>query len=235
MSRDPYGHFDAAYVLGALSAGERQEFERHLADCDRCRRAVADVAGLPGLLSRLDPADLERDPARVEGVDDPLPDTLLPRLLAEVSRESRRRRTRVFALSAAAAAAVAAVSVGVTAGVVGGQSPSSPTAVNVAAQPMTQLGQTQLTARVAMEPVAWGTRLSITCRYQTQGYTDAAALPDYSLVVRTRDGAEQQVATWRAVAGTPTTVTAATAARASQIASVEVRTTKGKPVLRLAG
>ena len=30
----PFAHDDAAYVLGALSPGERLEFERHLAGCD---------------------------------------------------------------------------------------------------------------------------------------------------------------------------------------------------------
>jgi hypothetical protein len=37
------------------------------------------------------------------------------------------------------------------------------------------------------------------------------------------------------VAGRPTTVTAASASRPSEITSVEVRTTDGEPVLRLAG
>lgn len=235
MSRDPYGHYDAAYVLGALSPGERQEFEAHVAECERCRRAVAEIAGLPGLLARLDPAEVEHDePAPQDAGADPVPDTLLPRLLAEVAREGRRRRTRAFTLAAAAAAAVAAVSVGVTAGLGAGPDPSAPTAVDTPARRMTQVGQDRLAAKVAMEPVAWGTRLSITCTYAAPRYADTG-LPTYTMVVRTRDGSEEQVASWRAVAGRPTTVTAATAARPAEITSVEVRTTKGDPVLRLAG
>jgi anti-sigma factor RsiW len=44
------------YVLGALSPVEREAFERHLAECAVCREEVADLAVLPGLLGRLDPA-----------------------------------------------------------------------------------------------------------------------------------------------------------------------------------
>ena len=50
----PFAHDDAAYVLGALSPAERLEFERHLGRCDDCTRAVRELAGLPGLLGRVD-------------------------------------------------------------------------------------------------------------------------------------------------------------------------------------
>lgn len=240
MSHDRFSHYDAAYVLGALSPGERNEFVKHLQDCQKCRQAVSEVAGLPGLLARLDPAELEAvgsDPAEPTDSDaGPVPDTLLPRLLAEVSRSSRRRRTRVLAMSAAAAAVVAAVSAGATAGVTGllSENTSGPVVAGAPVRAMRPVGHTSLTAQVAMEQVAWGTRLSITCRYDSDHYQNAAA-PRYALVVRTRDGSEEQVATWRAVPDRPLTVTAATAARPAEIRSVEVRTPEGDPVLRLAG
>ena len=50
---DPYAMWDAAYVLGSLSAAERREFEAHLAHCPACRGAVADLSGVPALLSQL--------------------------------------------------------------------------------------------------------------------------------------------------------------------------------------
>lgn len=241
MSRDPFTRYDAAYVLGALSPGDRQAFERHLGECDRCRRAVAEVAGLPGLLARVDPAELEPPeghPAEASGErgTGPLPDTLLPRLLREVDRSGRRRRTRALLVGVAAAAAVAAVSAGVTArwGGVPAPQPAPPVAVGAPGRPMTQVDQTQLSARVALEPVAWGTRLRITCTYDPRRYVDGPP-PEYALFVRTRQGAEERVATWRAVEGTPTTVVAATASRPWDIRSLEVRTTDGEPVLRLAG
>ena len=42
MSSDRHAHWDAAYVLGALSAAERQEYEDHLTSCPSCRDAVAE-------------------------------------------------------------------------------------------------------------------------------------------------------------------------------------------------
>ncbi|WP_425955706.1 anti-sigma factor family protein [Xylanimonas sp. McL0601] len=56
---DPFTDWDGAYVLGSLSPTERREFEAHLATCDACRRAVAELAGLPGLLSTLSLEEVE--------------------------------------------------------------------------------------------------------------------------------------------------------------------------------
>ena len=53
---DAVHEWDAAYVLGGLSADERAQFERHLCGCDTCTASVADLAGLPAVL-RLLPAD----------------------------------------------------------------------------------------------------------------------------------------------------------------------------------
>jgi anti-sigma factor RsiW len=58
MTDCPYLHDDGAYVLGALSPGERARFEHHLAGCAACRNAVAEVAVLPALLGRLTLDDL---------------------------------------------------------------------------------------------------------------------------------------------------------------------------------
>jgi carotenoid cleavage dioxygenase len=49
-----HAQWDAAYVLGALSDAERREFEAHMVGCSACRTAVADLTGLPPLLSLLD-------------------------------------------------------------------------------------------------------------------------------------------------------------------------------------
>ena len=54
---DRYTDWDAAYVLGALSPDERGEFEQHLAGCDRCRTSVGELAGMPGLLAQVPPAE----------------------------------------------------------------------------------------------------------------------------------------------------------------------------------
>lgn len=54
MSHELFAHSDGAYVLGALSPVERQHFEQHMTRCKRCRGAVSELAGLPGLLARAD-------------------------------------------------------------------------------------------------------------------------------------------------------------------------------------
>jgi hypothetical protein len=50
---DRYAMWDAAYVLGSLSAADRREFEAHMANCPACWDAVEDLSGLPALLSQL--------------------------------------------------------------------------------------------------------------------------------------------------------------------------------------
>ena len=86
MSECPLAHSDAAYVLGSLSPADRMEFERHLPGCERCRRSVTELAGLPGLLGRV-PREQVEAPLPFE----PLPATVLPALVAAVRREQRRK------------------------------------------------------------------------------------------------------------------------------------------------
>ena len=49
-----YAMWDAAYVLGSLSPSDRLEFEAHLSVCPLCSQAVAELSGMPALLSKLD-------------------------------------------------------------------------------------------------------------------------------------------------------------------------------------
>jgi len=229
-----HAHLDGAYVLGALSPSERLDFERHLAGCAECSRSVRELAGLPGLLAQVDVGDLE--PAAVP----PLPPTLLPSLVREV-RGSQRRRS---VLVAAVAASVATVAVGALAvgGVFDGREPTaaptpSPTAVTstAPARPMLPVGPTPVRADVVVSAVAWGTRLDLICSYAA-GQEEYGASPsaEYALVIRTRDGHDEQVATWRGLPGRTMRLSAATATSRSDIETVELRTAAGDVVLRLA-
>ena len=223
----PYEMWDGSYVLGSLSPAERREFEAHLDGCRPCSRAVRDLAGLPGLLGRIGPEVVD------EHEPEPVPETLLPRL----SRAVRRREQRRTWLSAGIAAAAA---VAVTAGgaLALDHASSSPTAGNPTpsvVQPssllMTQRSRDPMTARVALTPVAWGTKLDLTCSYPrgTVRYEGGA----YALVVHTTDGKSERVATWNGLPGKTMTVTGATAAWKQNIASVEVTTLDGTPVTEL--
>jgi hypothetical protein len=227
-----YAHLDGSYVLGALAPGERLEFEQHLTGCPSCARAVRELAGLPGLLARVEPETLEGDTS-----DPPLPDTLLPALVGEV-RRAGRRRTVVTALLSAAAVVVAVAGL-LAVGVLGDGTPDSrpaavPSATSSAGRDMLPVVAGPVRASVDLVSVPWGTRLDLTCTYDATAYHDGHGQPDsYVLVVRTRDGGTEQVATWRALPGRTMQLSAATAARRADIASVEVRTPDGHPVLRL--
>lgn len=236
----PLAHLDGSYVLGALPAAERQDYERHLTGCDTCAASVRDLAGLPGLLAHTSPDVLDLPADEVS-----LPATLLPRLTTQVRAHQRRRRWAVAAAATAAAAAVALGALWIPSLVDDTDSSLSPPAAapsdttpSHTARPMTPLGDVPLTAEVSLEEVAWGTRLSLTCRYASRGsdprYDVAASPTGYALVVHTRGGGEEQVATWRAVPGRTLTVEAATALRPDDIARVEIHTTDGVAVLRLA-
>lgn len=204
---DAFAHDDAAYVLGALGPTERRAFEEHLAGCDACARSVRDLAGMPGLLARLDESAFAE-------TDDlpPVPETLLPQLLRTVRRQ--RRRARLLAVAGIAAAAALAVVVGLL--VRGGSDPAPPEARQ---EPMTQVDQNRLEASVTLQKVAWGTKIHLSCTYDEWG---EGSPPSYALVVHPRDGASQQVATWRAVPGRTTELEAATDVDRAKIAAVDV-------------
>jgi hypothetical protein len=221
-----FTEWDGAYVLGALSPSDRLLFEQHLGGCADCARGVRELAGMPGLLGRVGPGVLET-PAIVE----PVPETLLPALVREVRRTQRRRRGVAVAAGLAAAAVVAVVALAV-----GGGDAEQPVApVPAAGQDMATLGGAPVHATVALESVTWGTRLDLTCTYEPGERYSSPRTMTYAVVVRTRDGGTEQVGTWKSVQGKTMRLTAATATSRADIASVEVRTTHGKPVLRLAG
>ena len=93
---DPYALWDAAYVLGSLSAAERREFEDHMVACPGCREAVADLSGVPALLSRLDRGEVAamKGLGAECGAAPELSPELLPSLLSMVRWRRRRSRTK---------------------------------------------------------------------------------------------------------------------------------------------
>ena len=226
-----FAHLDGSYVLGALAPGERQEFEDHLSGCPQCARAVQELAGMPGLLARVDPETLESP-------EIPMPDTLLPALVRQARRVEHRRTVTTALLSAAAVTVVAAGLVAT--GVIGDGNPPgavprsavSSSAAPTAGRDMIPVVAGPVRASVGFVTVPWGTRLDLTCTYDA-AYQEGGRPPgSYVLVVRTRDGRTEQVGAWRALPGTMR-LSAATDASRGDIASVEVRTATGSPVLRL--
>ncbi|MGH3561381.1 MAG: carotenoid oxygenase family protein, partial [Mycobacterium sp.] len=99
-----YARWDAAYVLGSLSADDRQQFEVHLDGCPSCREAVAELADLPTLLSLLD----RNEVAAIDARDDfPAAPALLdtarlpgPSELAASAQRQRSSRPEINAVPA---------------------------------------------------------------------------------------------------------------------------------------
>jgi hypothetical protein len=223
-----FEHEDGAYVLGALAPEDRAAFERHLASCDSCTRAVRDLAGLPGLLARVPVETL--DPGHTP---EPVPATLLPALRNRVQRE-RRRRSWTTAGLVAAAAAVAGIVVGVTVDNADHHPGTGQSSVrSAAARPFTPVGAVPISGWVSLTKVGWGTRLDLTCSYaESDGYR-ATGPVSYTMFVTRTDGTTEQVASWRAVPGTTMRLSGATSAAPRDITRVVVRTADGRDVLRL--
>ncbi len=221
-------HLDGAYVLGALTPEERLAFERHLSGCAGCSAAVRDLAGLPGLLAQVSSDVLEpgSDP-------EPVPDTLLPNLVREVRRSQHRRRWAVGLAAAAAVVALGAGTAAVVATTGGDSAPPQAVPSVAAAQDMAQLDQTTVWGQLSLTPVLWGTRLDVTCSYDEPAGTYEEGAHTYALVVRTRDGGTERVATWKGLPGRTMHVTGATALTTDQIRSVEVQDAAGHPLLEL--
>lgn len=218
-----YAHEDAAYVLGALSSAERAAFQEHLAGCPECSQAVRRLSGLPGLLSRVS-LDVLEEPAPEE----PVPDTLLPALVAE-ARRHQRRRSWTIAAAAAAAAIVMTGGALVVGGVLSDDEAPTPAATQ---EPMEKLADIPVSAEVGITEVDWGTRIDVTCIYPKPESGSARDWP-YALVVRTREGETEHVASWIAKPGRIFNVSGATASPADDIETVEIQTLDGQPLLRL--
>ncbi len=229
----PLAHSDAAYVLGALSPAERLEYERHLPTCASCRRSVAQLAGMPGLLGRV-PVESVEEPL----VADPVPPTVLPALVAHVRREQRRK---TVLLSLGAAAAVAAVALGAAAlqsarddDRVPEATPTSAAPTVAPAMPMSVVVDYGMTAKVSLTPVHWGTKLSVSCDYAEPEDGHGGHGYDYKLVVFTRDGHSETAMSWYAEPGDSyQDMLGATSVELQDIIRLEVQSERGHPILKL--
>jgi anti-sigma factor RsiW len=213
-----YATWDAAYVLGSLSPADRREYEAHLSGCLPCRQAVAELSGMPALLSKLDSETVAAINEGDHATEAP-PD-LLPSLLWAVRQ--RRRRSRMLTWSAGAAAA-AVVGIGVFVGVPGltghSPTPAPPQASSVSPLPMAQVGTTALASTVSLSSQGWGTFIDLRCVCLAPVYAHHDRL---AMVVVNRDGTHTQLATWVAEPGHTATPAGSIATPTNQIAAVQV-------------
>jgi len=231
---DPYREWDAAYVLGALSPADRRDYEEHLADCDACRAAVAELAGMPGLLASVPaehalataPRDTVADTVAGGGDDGDLADVVPLAALAGAVRRSRRRR-RSLAAVAASALLVGGVGAGLALGGAGegpGPAPSSPAPVAQAtAVDLEPVGAVDVRASLSATPRPWGTSLEWSCTYPPRsGAYDSAGAPTYELVLVDDDGGRTVAATWTGSGTASTGLGAASSVPLDRIARVEI-------------
>jgi Putative zinc-finger len=221
--------WDAAYVLGSLSSAERREFEVHMDNCESCRQAVAEISGMPALLSRLDSDDVVAIDERGQPKNAPPPmrPELWTSLLTKVTW--RRRRSRLAAWSTAAAAAAVLV-VGIFVALQsnpGIPTPVPPAQASSAGVAMTRVTPTSMSATVNLDPHEWGTQIQMTCTYgvwpeTADGKDDDEAGDKLAMMVVGRDGSETQLATWVALTGVTAQPSGSISMPIEQIAVVQV-------------
>jgi hypothetical protein len=213
---DDYRDWDAAYLLGSLSPAERREFEEHLAGCSECSAAVAELAAMPALLSKVPVEELE--PA------EPLPVSVLPRLVTAARRHRTRVRTLTTGLVVAAAAAAAVLTL-----VVPPLLPASPGS-RVTELTLSQVVPSDLSADIRLVAHEWGTSVDMSCRYSPGGgYGEPGAA--YALYVTDTAGHESQLATWTVRPGRTVEPSGTTSLAIDQIRSVDIRSVASGAIL----
>lgn len=188
-----------AYLLGGLSAAERNRFEQHLSGCARCRTELADTAPIPGLLRRA------AAPAR------PTPPSLLPRLQAEIVR-GRRRRQRLTAIAGLGAAALAIAAV-----VVAAQPAATPTGRNIALSSATGF---HVHGVARLEPKPWGTAMVLDISGLPPQQT-------FQLTVTKTRGQVESAATWSSTPGGHVVVQGASSVTEHEITRITVTGANG--------
>ncbi|MFC7549087.1 anti-sigma factor family protein [Plantactinospora sp. GCM10030261] len=238
MTSCEFAHDDGAYVLGALAPAERAAYERHLGGCADCREAVAEIAVLPGLLGRLDPAGLDSIAMGLDAVA-PSVESRLPTLLAN-AREVRRRdrrRARYRTLGGVLAAACLALIVGLGATVLTrGNPPPVPGGSPATSEPVVQFaamrpvrGAAPVTAEIALDDTRWGTKVTMHCSYPPNGEYPKAYT--FRLVAYGADGAQEQVGSWLAAPGDDLTFSGVTRFSGAELTRLELLRPDGTALL----
>lgn len=223
---DKFRDWDAAYVLGSLSTDERREFERHLANCAACTSAVAELAGMPGFLMKLDAAtavSLVQTPDRANVLALPLePIQKLAR--AAMKRKSNLRR-RMAASMAVAAAFVMVIGLLIgtrihpSVNLASGQVSTATTGTKIA---MVAMEKNAMVVDMQMTKKRWGSQFSWNCVYGSDAGSSIAP-QSYELVVTDATGATTTLATWSQAGSSAKGLVASTGIPAAKIKSIEVR------------
>jgi hypothetical protein len=207
-----------AHVLGALDPAERADVEAHLAACPGCREELAELAVLPGLMSRVDLSDLDFS-SESDEASETSAEHVLDAVLFQVARErraARRRRAVLTTVGLVAAAAVAAV----LALVVPGRGPSTPPAQVAAARTVAADGPGGVHFTADLAPRGWGTEVVLHLSGVPRGQW-------CQLVAVGRDGRTEVAASWVASYAGRADVTGATSVPLTSLAALRITTDQG--------
>jgi hypothetical protein len=235
--RCDYAYDSGAYVLGALSPSERAGYERHLAECPTCREAVGEVAVLPGLLGRLDPAGLEQIASA------PSAESRMPELLSAVGsarrkeRAARRWRTAGTVLTAACLALFAGFGAGILrdGGSAGTQSPPVAQATTPATPQLQMVamksvvGTLAVKAEVGLRPTKWGTEVTMHCSYPM--HSGESKTYTYRLYAWDSEGDKEEIGSWAVSPGADVKFTAMTSFASDKLARLALTKKDGTPLL----
>lgn len=210
---------DVAYLLGALDDEQRQAFEEHQRRCSICRNQLADFGELPAMLQRADVSAWEPEAP---------PDTLLPRLLRQVSASRRRQAWRAGVLGLAAACLVAALAIG---GVLGWQHERRPQTLVMQSVGPNAAG---VYATVQLTGSSSGPRVNLDCEYHaTGGSYPIGDIPSYRMVIFNRKGQQVDLGSWTPQPGEDVQLTRTSPWPRQSISRIEVADDHGQTVLVL--
>lgn len=225
---DPFRDWDAAYVLGALSSDDRRVFERHLATCSACTSAVGEVAGIPGILKKID-VNTATEIANRPSDESEIVQRFEPNLVQNLARSinDRKHRIRRMMTAGMAIAAAAVMVIGILIGstihpqtnLSTGSLPNSTTGTKVV---MAELVPNAMTVDLQVKNKKWGTSFEWNCVYRNS--SASTQTPEaYNLVVTDESGTVTTIATWSEIGSSAKGLTASTSIPLSKIRTVEIR------------
>lgn len=223
---DKFREWDAAYVLGSLSTDERREFEKHLATCSSCTSAVAELAGIPGFLMKIDAntaGALSNEPGHENVFALPLEPIQTLARAALKRKASLRRRIAATMAVAASSMLIIGLAVGANFHSLSNATNNQGNVLNAGTK-IAMVASEKNAMIVDMQVVSkkWGTQFSWNCTYSNAAVATSGP-ESFDLVITDATGHSSTVATWSQAGSSAKGLVASTGIPLSNIKTVEVQ------------